>query len=190
LKLSGTAMPDTEIRLVDESSDAEVGPGEPGAIQIRGFHVHAGYLGLKRDPSACEDGWWDTGDVGARDAAGRLSLLGRTKDMYKTSGFNVYPAEVEAYLASHPNVAEVAVVGVPHPRKLETGAAFVIPTGGSVVDPAEIVAFAREGLAGYKVPEHVLVVDDLPRSSATLKIQKRLLRKEARATLGRAEDSP
>ncbi|HEY1972445.1 MAG TPA: AMP-binding protein [Pseudonocardia sp.] len=184
LQTSGAAMPDTEVRLVDQQTGAQARPGEPGVIQIRGFHVHAGYLGLAEDPSAREDGWWDTGDIASADERGRLSILGRTKDMYKTSGFNVYPAEVEAYLVTHPAIAEVAVVGVPHPRKAETGTAFVIAAPGSTVDPSEIVAFARDGLAGYKVPEHVLVVDDFPRSSATLKIQKHLLRVDAQKILG------
>jgi acyl-CoA synthetase (AMP-forming)/AMP-acid ligase II len=190
LQTAGTRMPDTEIRLLDSETGTETDTGaiQTGAIHIRGFHVHAGYLGLDVDPSAREDGWWDTGDIGARDADGRLSILGRTKDMYKTGGFNVYPAEVEAYLVAHPAIAEVAVVGVPHARKQETGVAFVIPAPGATADPAEITAYARSGLAGYKVPEHVLVVEDFPRSSATLKIQKHMLRTDAQKQLGIGED--
>lgn len=176
---TGRAMPDVKVRLVDGETGADVGVGAPGNILIGGFGLHAGYLGLDRDPSLREDGWWETGDIGSFDAAGNLTILGRSKDMYKTSGFNVYPAEVEAFLVRHPTVAEAAVVGVPHPVKSETGVAFVIPAPGSTIDVAEVQAFARDGMAGYKVPEHVLVVEDFPRSSATLKIQKHELRARA-----------
>lgn len=183
LGTDGTAMPDVAVRLENAETGAEVADGEPGNILIGGFGVHAGYLGMDKDPSLREDGWWETGDIGSRDAEGNLSVLGRSKDMYKTSGFNVYPAEIEAYLNSHPAVGESAVVGVPHERKQETGVAFVVAAPGCVVVESEIQEFARAGMAGYKVPEHVFVVDDFPRSSATLKIQKHDLRARAEQLL-------
>lgn len=179
LGTAGMPMPGVELRLVDERSGRPVAAGEAGEIEIRGFNVHAGYFGLDVDPSARDDGWWATGDLGSLDADGRLTLRGRSKDMYKTSGFNVYPVEVEAYLERHPTVAEVAVVGVPDPRRQEIGVAFVIGARDAVVDPEEIRRFAREGLVGYKAPAWVFVVDDLPRSAATLKVQKNVLRTQA-----------
>lgn len=176
---TGKAMPDVQVRLVDGETGAEVAVGRPGDILIGGFGVHAGYLGMDRDPSMSDDGWWSTGDIGSLDEDGNLTILGRSKDMYKTSGFNVYPAEVEAFLVRHPSIAEAAIVGIPHPIKSETGVAFLIPSPGCTIDEADVHAFARNGLAGYKVPDHFLVVDDFPRSSATLKIQKHELRARA-----------
>lgn len=179
---TGRPMPDVALRLVHGETGADVEPGAAGAILIKGFNVHAGYLGMA-DPSLREDGWWETGDIGAVDAGGNLTILGRSKDMYKTSGFNVYPAEVEAYLCTHPEVAEAAVVGIPHELKSEAGVAFLIPVPGARPDGAAIQEFVRSGMAGYKVPEHVFVVDDFPRSSATLKIQKHELRARAQDLL-------
>lgn len=179
---TGRAMPDVELRLVHGETGEDVGPDAAGIILIKGFNVHAGYLGMA-DPSLREDGWWETGDIGSVDAGGNLTILGRSKDMYKTSGFNVYPAEVEAYLCTHPEIAEAAVVGIPHELKSETGVAFLIPVPGSDPDEAGIREFVRTGMAGYKVPDHVFVVDDFPRSSATLKIQKHELRARAQELL-------
>jgi acyl-CoA synthetase (AMP-forming)/AMP-acid ligase II len=179
---TGRAMPDVGLRLVDGRTGAEVAQGEAGDILISGFNVHAGYLGMA-DPSLREDGWWSTGDIGSVDSGGNLTILGRSKDMYKASGFNVYPAEVEAYLCTHPAIAEAAVVGIPHAVKSEAGVAFVIAAPGAAPDDAAIREFVRAGMAGYKVPEHVFVVDDLPRSSATLKIQKHELRARAQELL-------
>jgi acyl-CoA synthetase (AMP-forming)/AMP-acid ligase II len=180
---TGRAMPDVALRLVHGETGEDVGAGEPGNIMIGGFGVHAGYLGMDRDPSMRDDGWWDTGDIGSLDAGGNLTILGRSKDMYKTRGFNVYPAEVEAYLCTHAGVSEAAVVGIPHEIKSETGVAFLIPAPGATIDEAEIQEFVRAGMAGYKAPEHVLVVDDFPRSSATLKIQKHELRAQVQELL-------
>jgi acyl-CoA synthetase (AMP-forming)/AMP-acid ligase II len=185
LGTAGAPMPDVEIRLVDEETGAQAAPGEPGEVHIRGFNVHAGYFMLDPDPSAREDGWWDTGDIASFDEHGCLTIRGRSKDMYKSSGFNVYPVEVEAYLETHTAVGEVAVVGIPDPRKQEVGAAFVIPAAGAEVDPEELKAFAREGLVGYKAPAYVWVVDDFPRSAATLKVQKNLLRDDAQDRIGK-----
>jgi fatty-acyl-CoA synthase len=179
LGTAGCPQPDVEVRLVDGETGEEVPAGEPGDVVIRGFNIHAGYFKLDPDPSLRDDGWWQTGDIANFDEQGCLTIRGRSKDMYKTSGFNVYPVEVEAYLATHPTVSEVSVVGVPHARKQEVGAAFVIGAPGATVDPEELKAYAREGLVGYKAPEHVFVVEDFPRSGATLKIQKHQLRAQA-----------
>src|SRR5690606_17639993 len=120
------------------------------------------------------------------DADGCLRILGRSKDMYKTSGFNVYPVEVENLLLTHPSVGEVAIVGVPDARKGEAGAAFVVPVQGASVDGEELRGYVRAALAGYKVPDHVVVVDELPRSAATLKVQKHALRERSRELLATA----
>ena len=179
---TGLPMPGVEVRLVAEDGGIAAA-GDAGEIHIRGFNVHAGYFGLEVDPSARDDGWWATGDLGVRTDLGDLRILGRSKDMYKTSGFNVYPVEVENLLGRHPDVAEVAVVGVPDHRKLETGAAFVVRRPGADVDAESVRALVRAELAGYKVPDHVFFVDQLPRSSATLKVQKHELRRIAAVEL-------
>ena len=175
---TGLPLPGVEVRLVAEDGTG-AGPGDPGEIQIRGFNVHAGYFGIDPDPSGREDGWWATGDLGVRAEGGDLRILGRSKDMYKTSGFNVYPVEVENLLATHPGVAEVAIVGVPDRRKLETGAAFVVCRPGAALAEDDVREVVRRELAGYKVPDHVFFVGELPRSSATLKVQKHELRRIA-----------
>ena len=175
---TGLPLPGVEVRLVGEDG-AEARPGEPGEIQIRGFNVHAGYFGVDPDPSAREGGWWATGDLGTTADAGDLRILGRSKDMYKTSGFNVYPVEIENLLGHHPDITEVAVVGVPDRRKLETGAAFVVRRPGAALAEDGVRDLVRRDLAGYKVPDHVFFVAELPRSSATLKVQKHELRRIA-----------
>jgi acyl-CoA synthetase (AMP-forming)/AMP-acid ligase II len=106
------------------------------------------------------DGWLHTGDVGTLDAQGNLTITDRLKDMYISGGFNVYPAEVEQALARLDGIADVAVVGVPDERMGEVGKAYVV----GQVSPEEVVAFAKERLANFKVPRHVELVDALPRN--------------------------
>lgn len=175
---TGLPLPGVEVRLVGESGGVAAN-GDRGEIEIRGFNVHAGYFGIDPDPSARDEGWWATGDLGTRSETGDLRILGRSKDMYKTSGFNVYPVEVENLLDGHPDVAEVAIVGVPDRRKLETGAAFVVLRPGAALAEDDVRRFVGRELTGYKVPDHVFFVAELPRSSATLKVQKHELRRLA-----------
>ncbi|GAB6984868.1 AMP-binding enzyme [Nocardioides pyridinolyticus] len=164
---NGRAIPGMETRIA-ASSDS--GAGE---LLVRGDYVMLGYLD---DPGATAeaidaDGWLHTGDVGVLDADGNLSVTDRLKDMYISGGFNVYPAEVEQALARMEGVDDVAVVGVPDERMGEVGTAYVV---GSAA-PEEVIAFARERLANFKVPRHVEVVDALPRnlSGKVLKDQLR-----------------
>jgi HIP---CoA ligase len=173
---SGRAIPDTEVRVVDAAGEP-VPVGEPGEVVVRGYNVMSGYF---EDPAATAetidaDGWLHTGDIGVLDAAGNLRITDRLKDMYVVGGFNAYPAEVEQILATHPGIAESAVVGVPDERLGEVGTAFVVARPGAALDPAEVLAWSRERMANYKAPRNVNVVDVLPRNASgkVLKFQLR-----------------
>jgi acyl-CoA synthetase (AMP-forming)/AMP-acid ligase II len=151
----------------------EVRIGERDEILLRGPNLMLGYLD---DPQGAvdDDGWLHTGDAGRLDAAGYLTITGRLKDMYICGGFNVYPAEVEQVLARLDGVAESAVIGVADPRLGEVGQAFIVRRPGHVLDAADVLAFCRERLAGYKVPRRVEFRDELPRNPSG-KVLKRML---------------
>ncbi len=160
---SGRAMPGIEVQVVSDEGVA-LPAGEPGEIVIRGYNVMAGYF---ENPEATAetidaDGWLHTGDIGVMDDRGYLKITDRKKDLFIVGGFNAYPAEIENLLLAHPHIAQVAVIGVPDERQGEVGAAFVVATTGTTPDPAEIIAWARENMANFKVPRTVHVVDALP----------------------------
>ena len=177
---SGRAIPGLEVRVVDDKG-TELPRGEPGEIVVRGYTVVGGYF---EDPEATAeaidaDGWLHTGDIGVMDAAGNVRITDRKKDMFIVGGFNAYPAEIEGALLAHPAVSQVAVVGAPDERMGEVGWAFVVLRPGAGADPAafgaELVAWARDQMANYKVPRHVEVVDTLP-VNASGKVLKTELR--------------
>jgi HIP---CoA ligase len=164
---SGRAIPDTEVRVVSPGN-AAVATGQPGEVVVRGYNVMPGYF---EDPEATAqtidaEGWLHTGDIGVLDASGNLRITDRLKDMYVVGGFNAYPAEIEQMLATHPAIAEAAVVGVPDERLGEVGKAFVVARTGKQVDTDDVIAFAREHMANYKVPRSVQIVDVLPRNAS------------------------
>ncbi|GAA4774696.1 long-chain fatty acid--CoA ligase [Actinomycetospora chlora] len=162
-----------DARLVSEAGE-DVGVGEVGELVLRGPTVFAGYWNRpEATAEAIRGGWFHSGDLGVRDAEGFVTLVDRKKDMIITGGENVYPVEVEQVLHRHPAVADVAVVGVGDPQWGETVLAVVVPDGA--LDPAEVIAFARERIAHFKAPRRVEVVDELPRN-ATGKLLKRVLR--------------
>ena len=166
---SGRAIPDVEVQVVGPDG-AAVPAGEPGEVVVRGYNVMAGYLD---DPAATaatvRDGWLHTGDVGVLNERGYLRITDRIKDMFIVGGFNAYPAEIEHALLEHPDVREVAVVGTPDDRLGEVGCAFVV---GS---PPDLIAWARDRMANFKVPRRVVEVEALPRN-ASGKVQKFKLR--------------
>jgi long-chain acyl-CoA synthetase len=172
----GVPLPGVEVRLVDdEGEDALV--GDSGEIWVRGPNVFKGYW-HNDDASAralTADGWLRTGDVAVADDAGFLSIVDRAKDLIIVSGFNVFPAEVEDALLEHPDVAEVAVVGVAHPHTGEAVKAFVVPRPGSSITESDVQAFCAGRLARYKCPGTVIFVDDLPHGLAG-KLLRRALR--------------
>jgi malonyl-CoA/methylmalonyl-CoA synthetase len=174
----GLPLPGVGVRVRLESG-AIAKPDEIGAIEVSGPGVFAGYWGMpeKMKEDFTSDGWFRTGDVGRFDADGYLTIVGRSKDLIISGGFNVYPAEVEAVINELPDVAESAVVGAPHPDFGEAVLALVVPRTGASIEPQGVIAALRERIANFKVPKEVIVVDELPRN-AMGKVQKNLLREK------------
>lgn len=160
----GLPLPATEARIVDgEAGRTVLPPGQVGELIIRGPQVMAGYLDDPAETAhVLRDGWLHTGDLARMDNDGFFTLVDRKKDMIISGGLNVYPAEVEEVLASHPGVRACAVVGVPHPLYGEQVAAYIVPAGGRAVSFAELQAYCRPRLAAYKIPRRIEVVDHLP----------------------------
>jgi len=163
-----------EMRLVgDDGEDVPV--GDAGEIWVRGDNVFHGYFDEPETTArVLVDGWLRTGDIGTVDGDGFLYLVDRAKDLVIVSGFNVFPAEVEEVLSGHPAVAEVGVLGVPHPHHGEAVKAFVVPRPGQNIDEDGLIEYAREYLARYKCPTKVVFVDELPRNAAGKLIRREL----------------
>jgi len=171
----GRPVAGVEARIVDEDG-AEVRRGEVGELVYRGAQVMRGYWRRpEADTDAFAGGWFHSGDLLREDEEGYLYVVDRKKDMIISGGENVYPAEVERVLAAHPAVADVAVVGIPHPRWVETPLAVVVPAAGAEPDPTELLAHCREHLAGYKKPSAIVFARELPRNAAG-KVLRRELR--------------
>lgn len=184
---SGRAIPGVEVEIHDDAGVSQP-PKTPGEVVIRGYNVMSAYLDEPDETSATidEKGWLHTGDIGLLDERGYIQITDRKKDMFIMGGFNAYPAEIENGMAAHPDIVQVAVIGVPDDRMGEVGMAFVVLREGARLTPDELVAFCRERMANYKVPRHVRFVDALP-LNATGKVQKFLLREQANKE--RADDA-
>jgi acyl-CoA synthetase (AMP-forming)/AMP-acid ligase II len=154
-RTAGLPCAGTEVRIAAD-----------GEVLVRGYRVMRGYLDDPDGTAAAVDagGWLHTGDLGELDAGGRLRIAGRKKDVFFVGGFNVYPAEVEGYLLEHPAVAQAAVIGVPDDRLGQVGAAFVVADGPA--READLVAWCRSRMAGYKAPRSVTFVAELPLNAA------------------------
>jgi malonyl-CoA/methylmalonyl-CoA synthetase len=173
----GRPLPGAEVRIVDDAGN-ELPTGAVGQVLVKGPNVFAGYWRApeKNREEFTADGWFRTGDLGWTSADGYLTLVGRAKDLVITGGLNVYPSEVEAVIDALPNIAESAVIGLPH-RDLGEAVTAVAKRrpGAASPDEGEVIAACRAALAGFKVPKRVLFVDELPRN-AMGKVQKNLLR--------------
>lgn len=172
---SGCAMPGVELRCVDDKGQP-VTPGQPGEVLVRGYNVMRGYF---NQPDATAkavdaDGWLHTGDIGVLDSRGYLRITDRIKDMFIVGGFNCYPAEIEKLLASHPAIAQCAVVGVPHERLGEVGKAYVVLRHGARVTADDLIGWARRCMSNYKVPREITFVQTLPISAAGKILKYRL----------------
>ena len=172
----GFALPGVGVRVHDDQGQA-LPAGEIGNIQVRGTNVFSGYWRMpeKTKEEFTADGWFKTGDVGKIDADGYVAIVGRSKDLIITGGYNVYPAEIEGYVNDLPGVAESAVVGVPHKDFGEAVVAVVVKKPGAALDGTAVVAALKTQIANFKVPKQVFVVDELPRNTMG-KVQKNLLR--------------
>ena len=179
LRSAGRPHPGVEIRIVDPDSLGDADLGQVGEVWTRGPYNMAGYWGKSEETAATvvADGWLRTGDAGYLDAEGYVYLHDRMKDMIVSGGENIYPAEVENVLLSHPSVVDAAVIGVPDDRWGETVKAIVVPAAGTggVIDAAAVMAHCRRHLAHYKAPTSVDTIDVLPRNPSG-KILKRQLR--------------
>ncbi|WP_179045293.1 long-chain-fatty-acid--CoA ligase [Sphingobium lactosutens] len=175
---AGKALPATELLITDEDG-RPLPTGETGEIWIRSVANMAGYWNLPDETAhtLTPEGWVRTGDAGYLDADGYLYVRGRVKDMIISGAENIYPAEVENVLIGHPDVADVAVIGLPHPHWGEAVTAVIVPRPGTSPGPDSIIGWARERIAGYKLPKAIYFIDALP-LSGTGKVDKRRLRED------------
>jgi len=178
-----------QLRVVDPETGAPVPQGQRGEVTIRGFSLFEGYYKSpeKTAEAVDADGWLHTGDIASLDPEGRVTYLGRVKDMLKVGGENVAAVEIESYLSSHPAVALVQIVGVPDEKMIEVAAAFIQLKAGKTCTQQEIIDFCRGNIASFKIPKHVRFVESWPMS--TTKIQKFRLREMLIDELGLEQES-
>ena len=174
----GFPLPGVSLRVQDDAGQ-NLPVGEIGGIQVKGPNVFAGYWRMpeKTKEEFTVDGFFKTGDVGKIDERGYVSLVGRSKDLIISGGYNVYPAEIEGYINDMAGVAESALIGVPHPDFGEVGIAVVIAKAGAQLNADHIIAALKSQLANFKIPKKCFVVPELPRNTMG-KVQKNLLREQ------------
>ncbi len=173
----GFPLPGVELRIADSETGKVLPPGEIGVIEVRGPNVFSGYWRMpeKNQTEFRADGFFITGDIGKIDERGYVHIVGRSKDLIITGGFNVYPKEIETEIDALPGVIESAVIGVPHPDLGEGVTAVVVAAGNATLSEQGILAGLGERLAKFKLPKRVLFADDLPRNTMG-KVQKNVLR--------------
>ena len=179
----GRPLQGIEVKIVDDDHEP-VPTGETGELACRGYNVMMGYYKLPEVTAETidADGWLYSGDLATIDKEGYIKIVGRKKDMLITGGFNVYPAEIEEYLFTHPKVQNVSVIGVPDDVFGEVAVAYIIPHEGTTIDPQEIVDYCAGGIANFKVPRYVEIVEEFPMTQSG-KIQKFKLRENAQEAL-------
>ncbi|MDR3553882.1 MAG: long-chain fatty acid--CoA ligase [Syntrophobacteraceae bacterium] len=180
----GIALPDTDCRIVDSQNGTDdVAPGEVGELIVRGPQVMAGYWKKERETrETLRDGWLYTGDLATMDGDGYVFIVDRKKDMVISSGYNVYPREIEEVLYEHPKVLEAAAIGVPHAKKGEVIKVYVVLKQGQVLNSDEILAWCKEKLAPYKVPKEIELTESIPKTTVG-----KVLRRKLRQTHGEPE---
>jgi malonyl-CoA/methylmalonyl-CoA synthetase len=172
---------------VQDEGGKSLPAGEIGGIQVKGPNIFKGYWRMpeKTKEEFTADGYFKTGDVGKIDERGYIVIVGRSKDLIISGGYNVYPAEIEGYINDMPGVAESALVGVPHPDFGEVGVAVVIAKPGVALEGGQIVGELKSKLANFKIPKQCFVVSELPRNTMG-KVQKNLLREQYKGLFARA----
>ncbi len=197
VRLAGTVgmpLPGVQVRVVDDGG-APCAVGEIGAVQVEGPNVFSGYWRLpdKTKEEFSADGWFKTGDIGHFGGRGvppsYLTLVGRSKDLIISGGYNVYPKEIEGYFDEMDDVAESAVIGVPHADFGEAVVAVIVGKPGAVLTPGALADALKGRIANYKVPKRVFVVDQLPRNTMG-KVQKNVLRDRYQSIFGSAKTLP
>lgn len=185
----GFALPDVEVRICD-SSGSPLPAGETGVIEVRGPNVFQGYWKMpgKTAEEFRDDGWFITGDLGRADCSGRVSIVGRQKDLIISGGYNVYPKEVELCLDALPGIEESAVIGVPHPDFGEAVVAVCVTPKGAPQNAGDIQDQLRQQLANFKQPKAVLFTAELPRNTMG-KVQKNSLRDAYQHVFANTEES-
>jgi fatty-acyl-CoA synthase len=181
-------QPGIEVRIRDIAIGRDCAAGEAGEILVRGWSVMQGYFEKPAETAAALDaeGWLATGDIGRLGADGRLEFTGRAKEIIRVGGENVAPAEVEDILHRHPAIRQAVVVGVPDPRLMEVPYAFVVLNEGAVATEAELLAWARDRMAGFKAPRHLRLVEGFESigMTASAKVQRGPLARHAVQLLG------
>jgi long-chain acyl-CoA synthetase len=172
----GCPLPDTDIRILDaETGTREMPIGEEGEIVIRGPQVMAGYYKKPEETAlVLKDGWFYSGDIGKLDVDGYLTIVDRKKDMIISSGYNVYPVELDNVLFDHPKILEACTIGIPDAYRGETVKAFIVVNQGESLTEEEVIAYCREHLAPYKIPRIVEFIDELPKSAVGKILRRRL----------------
>ncbi len=175
---SGQPIPGTQLKIVDRDGNT-LPQGKTGEICLHGFHVMQGYFNNPEATAEAIDneGWLHTGDVGHLDEGGNLVITDRLKDMFIVGGFNCYPAEIEAALFEHPDIADLAVIGLPDERMGEVGCACVVLKNGASMTEEDLIRWSRNRMANYKVPRKVVFYGDLPKNASN-KIDKVALRRD------------
>jgi acyl-CoA synthetase (AMP-forming)/AMP-acid ligase II len=167
---------DVDVRLVDEDGH-DVLPGAVGEIAVRSEFTMRGYWRNPEETARTKrDGWVHTGDLGAFDAEGFLSVVGRRKEVIRSAGESIFPAEIERVLLAHAEICEASVLGIPDAHWGEAVVAAIVRRDGATLDAAGVIAHLREHLAGYKKPKHVCFLPQLPRTAASQQVHKPLLR--------------
>jgi len=181
----GQVSPHLEIKIVDPATGQVVPTDTPGELCTRGYSVMIGYWNNPEATVAAVDGahWMHTGDMATMDAEGYVNIVGRIKDMIIRGGENVYPREIEEFLYTHPKISDVQIIGVPDPKYGEEIVAWVKLNAGVQATTEEIQEFCKGQIAHYKVPRHIIFVEDFP-MTVTGKIQKYLMRQQTIEELG------
>ncbi|MBA4397621.1 MAG: long-chain fatty acid--CoA ligase [Syntrophus sp. (in: bacteria)] len=184
----GVPFPNTELKIVDiERGDTDLKPGEIGEICIKGPQVMSGYYKKPEETAiALRDGWLYTGDIGMMDEEGHFRIVDRKKDMIVAGGFNIYPKDIDEVLFNHDKIIEACAIGIPDKYRGETVKAFVVLKEGEQMTENEVIAYCREHLAAYKVPQFVEFISELPKSVVGKILRRELRDRELKKQQGQA----